>query len=96
MPELSLLNLSHETKEVTRLFQFGMELRIPLYILENLEANFPQNVERRRMGLLSYWLNNDENLSWKAITDALLRMDEKRLSKKIQWKIGMFNLLVIC
>ena len=65
------MNLVHETREVTELPSFGLKLGIPFYIIRSSELEFPRNLERQRIGLLSYWLKSNPTGSWKDISNAL-------------------------
>jgi hypothetical protein len=69
--ELNLTNLVHETREITELSTFAVKLGIPFHIIRGSELDFPRNIERQRIGLLSYWLQSNPNGSWKDITSAL-------------------------
>lgn len=93
--ELKLMNLLYETREVTRVFVFGLNLGIPEYILKSLEAEFPHNLERRRAGLFSYWLKTNVHASWKEIIEALKKIGETRLSERLKVKTCKLGCLVI-
>lgn len=84
--DLNLINLHCETREVTNVFTFGIYLGIPSYIVESSEREFPHDLERRRMGLLSYWLRSNVTASWDDVLKALKRMGENRIWQTIKWK----------
>lgn len=85
--ELNIMNLHFQTREVTKVSTFGIYLGIPPYIVETSEEEFPHNIERRRMGLLIYWLKTNVKASWDDVLKALEMMGENRICEKIKWKI---------
>ena len=85
--ELNLRNLHFETREVTNILTFGLYLDIPPHIVENSEKEFPHDLERRRMGLLSYWLKSSgAKASWDEVLKALKMMGENQIYERIRWK----------
>ena len=77
---------------VKRLYMFGLHLNIPTGILDAIEDNFPNDVERRKRELVKAWLNSsqDHPCLWQLV-QALQRIGESVLGEKIAEENGMFR-----
>ena len=59
-------------------YNFGVLLKVPSHVLRKIEADHPDNLDRRKTELYEYWLNNEHNPSWYKVCDALMNMPKER------------------
>lgn len=81
------MNLLYETRDVSNVFTFGTYLGVPPCTLRSLEEQFPHNLERRRAGVLSCWLESNVDASWEDVLTALKKMRDARTHERIKQKI---------
>ena len=59
-------------------YTFGILLKVPPHVLRRIEAEHPNNLDRRKTDLYEYWLNNEHEPSWYKVCDALMNMPKER------------------
>ena len=72
---LNTRNLSLAIKKVTRWYALGVALGVEPYKLEEIRLNHRNNVSRCKMSLIQHLLENDPELSWQRLADALAESD---------------------
>ena len=65
-------------------YSLGLELGVPEHILKNISSDF-KSCNRQSLEMLKYWMKNTTP-SWKAIVDALSKIDHESLSLSIRNK----------
>ena len=66
--------------------ELGIQLKVPSDKLRKIEEEY-HDISRRLSEVFSYWLNNGEDLSWKAVVKAVKRIgNHKRLVSYLQSK----------
>ena len=83
--ELNTKNLSRELREVTELYQLGINLGIPSYELKSIELQYP-STDRQRIEIVDLWLQRTPNPSWRDVAIALEEMGANALAEKIHHK----------
>ena len=63
-------------------FQFGIHLEIPHYRLSIIKADH-QDVEKCKVAMFQWWLNNTLDAKWSTIVQALVKAGKKVLAHKI-------------
>ena len=77
-----------ETKEVVELEMLTLYLGIKMEVFKKIQAQcYPFDIDRAKLRLFSYWLDNDLNASWNKLTVALENLDKRVLAKTISDKI---------
>ena len=77
-----------ETEEVVELEMLTLHLGIKMEVFKKIQAEcHPFDIDRAKIRLFSYWLDNDLNASWNKLTDALENLDKRVLAKIISDKI---------
>ena len=72
--ELKVPNILLALKEVTDPYQLGTQLDIDTNHLKTFENNHPKCIDRQKIEVIKFWLNNKE-CSWKILADAVEHMD---------------------
>ena len=62
---------------------FCAQLNIPYKILRCAEKNFPQDIERQKVEVISWWMNSTDLPCWWHLVHALRRMDRNDIADKI-------------
>lgn len=64
----------------------GIALRIPFNTLMNIEGRIPPNTDKRYKDVLTHWLLNGKNRTWKTLVSALQSKSVGRpdLARKIR------------
>ena len=83
----TLKELMEETKEVVEVEMLTAYLGIKMEVIRKIQAECPSNIDKAKLRLFSYWLENDLNASWKKLTAALEDLDKRVLATKISDKI---------
>ena len=69
---LTVAVLLVELKEVDNWFMLGAYLNVPIYLLKKIQSTHTQDgVERCKLEMLQFWLNNTMVATWKDIARAL-------------------------
>lgn len=71
-------------------FQLGIHLGIPHYRLSIIKAD-NQNVEKCKVAMLQWWLENSVKAKWSTIVWALFKAGKRGLANKIALDHGMVN-----
>ena len=80
---LSVLHLF--TNVVNKLYDLGLELKVPYHTLEALETNFPTNVVKRRREMVKEWMSSAHNPPcWWDLVQALKRIGMNALAVDIK------------
>ena len=84
LPTLQLL--LEEVKDLDNWFVFGVHLRVPVKQLNNIESNHQGKLERCKIDMLQYWLDNNVSASWKDVARALEQTDQLVLATTVKHK----------
>ena len=76
-----------ETKEVVELEKLAVYLDIKLEVLEKIQLECPLDIDKAKIRLYAYWLDNDTEASWNKLTTALEGLDKRVLAKIISDKM---------
>ena len=67
-------------------FVFGVHLRVPVKQLNKIESNRQGELERCKIDMLQYWLDNNVSASWKDVARALEQTDQLVLAATVKRK----------
>ena len=71
--------------EVTQPYQLGIQLRIDVAKLDEIEKNHPKDIARQKTEVIKYWLCNSPGASWTTLASAVERMGgHARLAKELK------------
>ena len=84
-----------ETKEVVEVEMLTAYLDIKMEVFKKIQAECPSDINKAKLRLFSYWLDNDLNASWKKLTAALEGLDKRVLATKISDKIKGERIVLI-
>ena len=65
----------------------ALYLEIKSDVFKKIQAECPFNIDRAKVRLFTYWVDNDLNASWNKLTIALENLDKRVLATKISDKI---------
>ena len=88
---IDLLSVLHLLKNVVnKVYDLGLELKVPYHTLEALEANFPTDVVKRRREIVKWWMSSTHHppCLWHLV-QALKRMGMNPLAEEIQREHSM-------
>ena len=87
IPVPTLKQLLKELEKVGKWFVFGIYLDVPVDQLEKIESSHQQkDLERCKIDMLQYWLDNNVNASWKNVVRALEQTDQLVLAETVKHK----------
>ena len=105
-PLLTVALLLDELKEVDNWFMLGTHLNVLPCELNKIKVTYAhEGVERCKMEMLQYWLDNAKTPSWKDIVGALeqlnmlqlvLRLTRKYVMRKSPATPGVFSCVHVC
>ena len=72
--ELELRNILLALKKVTDPYQLGTQLGIATHYLQEFEYDYPKDIERQKIEVINFWLDNNEDCSWEVLADAVKGM----------------------
>lgn len=76
-----------ELKSITSKWQILLlKLGMEKYQIEVIEINRPGNVELQKQDAFDQWLHQKHNACWADVTDALYKIGENTLAKKLEEK----------
>ena len=83
---IDFLSVHHLLKDVVdKVYRLGLELKVPYHILEELEANFPTDVVKRRRKIVKGWMCSTHHPPcWWHLVQALKRIGMNALAEEIQ------------
>ena len=85
IPVPTLKLLLKELKKVEKWFELGVYLDVPVDQLKKIESSYHQrDLERCKIDMLQYWLDNDVNVSWKNVAQALEEIDHHVLAETVK------------
>ena len=85
IPVPTLKLLLKELKKVEKWFELGVYLDVPVDQLKKIESSYHQrDLERCKIDMLQYWLDNDLNVSWKNVAQALKQIDQHVLAETVK------------
>ena len=85
LPTIPLL--LEETKDFDNWFLFGVFLGVPVKQLKKIESSYRQGeLDRCKIDMLQYWLDNNVNASWKDVARALEQTDQLVLATTVKRK----------
>ena len=78
----------NELREVTDSYSLGLQLGVKQATLKQIESDYHSDTERRKTEIVSYWMRNASNPSWKSLAKALEDMPggHKRLAERLKRK----------
>ena len=76
-----------ETKEVVELEMLALYLGIKMEVFKKIQAECPLDIDKVKLRLYTYWLDNDLEATWKKLTAALENLDKRVLAKIISDKM---------
>ena len=83
---LTVQNLLEELKEVDDWYLFGAYLGVPVYKLNEIQSEHKGVVERCKLNMLQYWLDNTLTASWREVIRVVEQMDKLALAAKLKRK----------
>ena len=85
LPIPTLKELLKELKKVEKWFVFGIFLDVPVDQLEKIKSSHHQrDLERCKIDMLRYWLDNNVSASWKNVVQALKQTDQLVLAATVK------------
>ena len=83
---LDFLSVHHLLKNVVdKVYDLGLELKVPYHTLEALETNFPTDVVKRRREMVKGWMSSTHHPPcWWHLVQALKRIGMNALAEEIQ------------
>ena len=83
---IDFLSVHHLLKNVVdRVYDLGLELKVPYHTLEELETNFPTDVVKRRREMVKGWMSSTHHPPcWWHLVQALKRIGMNALAEEIQ------------
>ena len=86
-PRLTVNVLLKELKEVDDWYMLGTYLDVPVCELDKIQSTHThEGVERCKLQMLRYWLNNSMNASWRDLAEALEHLKMLTLAEKLKSK----------
>ena len=61
-------------EEITKPHKLGIHLGIETHKLENIEENYPRDVDRQMTEVIKHWQRNNTDCSWGALASAVEKM----------------------
>ena len=83
---IDFLSIHHLLKNVVdKVYDLGLELKVPYHTLEALETNFPTDVVKRRREMVKGWMSSTHHPPcWWHLVQALKRIGMNALAEEIQ------------
>ena len=83
---IDFLTVHHLLKDVVdKVYDLGLELKVPYHTLEELKTNFPTDVVKRRREMVKGWMSSTHNSPcWWHLVQALKRIGMNALAEEIQ------------
>ena len=83
---IDFLSVHHLLKNVVdKVYDLGLELKVPYHTLEELETNFPTDVVKRRREMVKGWMSSTHHPPcWWHLVQALKRIGMNALAEEIQ------------
>ena len=83
---IDFLSVHHLLKNVVdKVYDLGLELKVPYHTLEELETNFPTDVVKRRREMVKGWMSSTHHPPcWWNLVQALKRIGMNALAEEIQ------------
>ena len=83
---IHFLSVHHLLKNVVdKVYDLGLELKVPYHTLEELETNFPTDVVKRRREMVKGWMSSTHRPPcWWHLVQALKRIGMNALAEEIQ------------
>ena len=83
---IDFLSVHHLLKNVVdKVYDLGLELKVPYHTLEELETNFPTDVVKRRREVVKGWMSSTHHPPcWWHLVQALKRIGMNALAEEIQ------------
>ena len=78
--------LLEELKDVDNWFLLGIFLGVPVKQLQKIESLHRGEIERCKIDMLQYWLDNNVNASWKDVVRALEQTNQLVLAETVKHK----------
>ena len=82
----TLQRLLEELKDANNWFVLGIFLGVPVKQLQKIESLHRGELERCKIDMLQYWLDNDVNASWKNVVRALEQTNQLVLAETVKHK----------
>ena len=70
-----------ETKGVVELEMLALYLEIDSEVFKKIQAECPLDIDRAKLRLFSYWIENDLKASWNKLITALEYLEKRVLAK---------------
>ena len=90
-PVPEVRDLSNELKKVIDWIPFGLNLGLKMEELKTIEANYPNDLQRRRIEMLNEW-QKKVTPTWSAVVQALMGIGMRRLASELAQKHGWLNI----
>ena len=93
---IDFLSVYHLLKNVVdKVYDLGLELKVAYHTLEELEANFPTDVAKRRRKIVKGWMSSTHHPPcWWHLVQALKRIGMNALAEEIQREHSKSHLLL--
>ena len=86
VPGPTLLQLLDELEKLDNWFMFGTRLGVPVNQLRKIESSHQLSIDRCKVDMLQYCLDNRVDISWVKIAETLEKTDQLALAAKIRQK----------
>ena len=86
VPPPTLQQLLDELNKLDDWYVFGVRLNVPVSELRKIESNPKGSVERYKIDMLQYWLDNNVTASWKDVVRALEQTNQLVLAETVKQK----------
>ena len=80
----TLQRLLEELKDVDNWFVLGIFLGVPVKQLQKIESSHRGDLERCKIDMLQYWLDNNVTPSWKDVVRALEQTNQIVLAETVK------------
>ena len=91
-----MIDLAEDLYEVSQWYSFGLHLKAPSNILEEIQQDH-QTVEMRRNAVFDWWLRNtlERQRTWPTLVNALSQSGYMALAEKLAVKYGEHRITII-
>ena len=93
---INFLSVHHLLKNVVdKVYDLGLELKVPYHTLEELETNFPTDVVKRRREIVKGWMSSTHHPPcWWHLVQALKRIGMNALAEEIRTEHSKSHVLL--
>ena len=88
--QIDFTSVHFHLKTIVRdLFDLGLQLDIPSSVLEAIEVQYPNNIDRQRRELVRKWMSSSQDLPcWWHLMEALKKIGKRAIADEIEKECG--------